>query len=152
MSQTRLMEVRVADPNDLPLVARLLFDFNTEYGEPTPEPAVLAARLAALTDADILLADDVGLALMRYRQSLWSEGLECYLAELYVVPSHRGRGIGRVLLAASIERAVARGATYMDLGTSEDDVAARHLYEAFGCRRTEGDGGPLMFVYEKELG
>lgn len=152
MSQTRLMEVRVADPNDLPLVARLLFDFNTEYGEPTPEPAVLAARLAALTDADILLADDVGLALMRYRQSLWSEGLECYLAELYVVPSHRGRGIGRVLLAASIERAVARGATYMDLGTSEDDVAARHLYEAFGFRRTEGDGGPLMFVYEKELG
>ena len=40
----------------------------------------------------------------------------------------------------------------MDLGTSEDDVAARHLYESCGFRRTEGDGGPLMFVYERDLG
>jgi hypothetical protein len=39
----------------------------------------------------------------------------------------------------------------MDLGTTEDDVAARHLYEKCGFRRTEGGAGPLMFVYEREL-
>ena len=38
------------------------------------------------------------------------------------------------------------------LPDAEDDVAARHLYEAMGLRRTEGDGGPLMFVYEMDLG
>ena len=35
-----------------------------------------------------------GLAVLRFRPSLWSEGLECYLAELYVVPRLRGRGWG----------------------------------------------------------
>ncbi len=39
----------------------------------------------------------------------------------------------------------------MDLSTSEDDVAARHLYEAEGFRRTEGEGGPLTFHYEREI-
>lgn len=145
------MNVRLASREDHPLVARLLFDFNTEFEEPTPTPAVLTERLAALTDADILLSSEVGLALLRYRPSLWSDGLECYLAELYVAPGHRGRGIGRALLTAAIEQARSRGATYMDLGTSEDDVAARHLYEALGFRRTEGDGGPLMFMYEQDL-
>ena len=31
-------------------------------------------------------------------------------------------------------------------------MAARHLYESEGFRRTEGDGGPLTFHYERELG
>jgi hypothetical protein len=40
----------------------------------------------------------------------------------------------------------------MDLGTSEDDVAARGLYESAGFTRHEGGpDGPLMSVYEREL-
>jgi hypothetical protein len=39
----------------------------------------------------------------------------------------------------------------MDLATTEDDAAARHLYESEGFRRTEGEGGPLAFHYELEL-
>ena len=30
-------------------------------------------------------------------------------------------------------------------------MAARHLYEAEGFRRTEGEGGPLTFHYEMDL-
>ena len=93
-----------------------------------------------------------GLALLRFRPSLWSEGLECYLAELYVVPDLRGRGIGRALLEAAIDRARERGADHMDLGTSEDDVAARALYTRLGFTRREGGpDGPVMFVYERPL-
>ena len=45
-----------------------------------------------------------------------------------------------------------RGAGYMDLGTSEDDVAARALYESFGFSNREGRAaGPVNFSYEREL-
>ncbi|MFL6168614.1 MAG: GNAT family N-acetyltransferase, partial [Ornithinibacter sp.] len=92
-----------------------------------------------------------GVSLLRFRPALWTEALECYLAELYVVPARRGDGLGRALLRACIDRARGRGCDFIDLSTSEDDVAARHLYESHGFRRTEGDGGPLAFHYEREL-
>jgi ribosomal protein S18 acetylase RimI-like enzyme len=55
-------------------------------------------------------------------------------------------------LEVSIETARAEGATHMELGTSEDDLAARHLYEAAGfTNRERGVDGPLMLFYEREL-
>jgi len=40
----------------------------------------------------------------------------------------------------------------MDLGTSEDDVAARALYESAGFRNRERlPDGPVMYVYERSL-
>ena len=45
----------------------------------------------------------------------------------------------------------AQGADYMFLVTSEDDLLAQRLYEAAGFRRTEGEGGPLMLAYERDL-
>ena len=41
---------------------------------------------------------------------------------------------------------------YMDLGTSEDDVAARALYESLGfVNREGGPDGPISYFYEREL-
>lgn len=89
---------------------------------------------------------------MRFRLSIWTPGLECYLAELYVVPQWRGRGIGRALMEAALDHARARGADYMDLGTAETDVAARRLYESLGFDNHEGKPrGPVNFYYEREL-
>jgi ribosomal protein S18 acetylase RimI-like enzyme len=89
---------------------------------------------------------------MRFRLSLWTPGLECYLAELYVVPSLRGHGIGRALMEAAIDLARSRGADSMDLGTAETDVAARRLYESLGFDHREGKpGGPVNLYYEREL-
>jgi ribosomal protein S18 acetylase RimI-like enzyme len=149
--------VRPAQPADLPAVGHLLDAFNREYDDPTPGPEWIAQRLGALLaagDTEVLVvggAELDGLAVSRFRPGLWSDGLECYLAELYVVPPLRGRGLGRALLAAAIERARARGADHMDLGTSEDDVAARALYERMGFTNRERPGGPIMYVYEREL-
>ena len=139
----------------LAVAGRLLHDFNTEYDDPTPGVPALASRLEQLVadgSTEVLLAGDAeGVAVLRFRPALWSLVEECYLAELYVVPGRRGSGLGRVLLRACVERAVARGCDFIDLSTSEDDVAARHLYEAEGFRRTEGEGGPLAFHYECDL-
>jgi len=139
----------------LAVAGRLLHDFNTEYDEPTPGAEALAARLEQVVadgGTEVLLAGPAeGLAVLRFRPSLWSSADECYLAELYVVPGRRGDGLGRALLQACVDRARERGCDLVDLSTSEDDVAARHLYESEGFHRTEGEGGPLAFHYEREL-
>jgi ribosomal protein S18 acetylase RimI-like enzyme len=145
------MDVRVAELADAEEIGRLLHDFNSEFGDPTPGPAKLAERVRELLAADeltVLVADD-GVAVMYFRPSLWSDALECYLAELYVVPARRGQGLGRALLDAAIGLARETGADYMCLATSEDDVAARSLYESAGF--SNRDDGSLMFFYEREL-
>ena len=44
------------------------------------------------------------------------------------------------------------GATFMELGTSEADTAARGLYEGAGFTNREGSpDGPAMLFYEREL-
>jgi len=140
--------------------AQLLHDFNAEYDEPAPPPHELAARLAELIGGDhvtVLLALErgagtaVGVAVMRVQPSVWSPAQEAYLAELYVVPSQRGQGYGRELITEAMRVARERGADYALVVTSEDDRLARRLYEAAGFRRTEGEGGPVMLAYEREL-
>ena len=134
-----------------------MHDFNTEFGEPSPSPRVLADRLFKLIEQGttaILVAGEVpaGLAILRFRAAIWSDGLECYLAELYVVPAHRRQGLGKALMTAAIQEARQRGADIMDIGVDEPDIAARHLYKSLGfTNRAGGAGGPLMYVYEREL-
>ena len=149
--------VRRAAAADAPDVGRLLHDFNTEFSDPTPGPAVLAERVARLLadgEATVLLVGGGpdGLALMRFRPAVWSDGLDAYLEELYVAPAHRGHGMGRALLETAIETARRAGARRMDLGTAETDTAARGLYESCGFTNREGEpDGPAMLFYERDL-
>jgi ribosomal protein S18 acetylase RimI-like enzyme len=151
------VSVRRATPEDAADIGRLFYEFNTEFSEKTPGPDVAAKRYKRLLenhDAVILLAGSRpdGFAQLRFRPSVYSDGLDAYLEELYVVPPKRGRGLGRALLEAAMDAAREEGATHMDLGTSEDDVAARALYESAGFTNREGGPyGPVMYVYEREL-
>lgn len=148
-------EATSADADDL---GRLLHDFSVEYDDETPGAAAFAARLRELleagTDTAALIAGDGpdGFAILRFRPSLYTPALECYLAELYVVPALRGNGIGRALMEAVLALARDRGADNIDLGTSVDDVAARALYERMGFTNREGGpDGPSMLYYERAL-
>ena len=149
--------VRRADAADAEAIGRLLHDFNAEYEQDTPPAAVVGERVRELMesgDTVVLLAGDGpdGLALMRFRPSIWIEKLECYLGELYVVPEKRGQGIGRALMDAVFEVARQKGAGHIELNTSEDDVAARALYDKLGFTNREGKpDGPVMYYYEREL-
>src|SRR5262249_23012986 len=150
-------EPRLATPADAPDVARLLHDFQIEYSEPTPEVEELAGRYRRQLEAGevtVLLVGQGpdGFAQLRIRPWVYTDGLHAYLEELYVIPALRGLGLGRGLLEAAIEEARSRGAEQMELGTSEDDVAARKLYESAGFTNREGrPDGPVMLFYEREL-
>ena len=156
MSVPPALTVLRAGPDDVAEIGRLLHDFNREFGEPTPSPKALAERFHELLAGDTVVllggSGPDGIAVLRLRPAIWTTELECYLAELYVVPDRRGHGLGRALMEAAMETARAEGATYMDLGTSEDDVAARNLYESLGFSNREGKpDGPLNFYYERDL-
>lgn len=149
--------IRRATAEDAGDVARLLHDFNTEFEEYTPGVAVLAenaARMIRAAEAVFLLGGDGpdGIAELRFRSSVWTGAPDAYLEELYVAPQRRGEGIGRALLEAAIETARDAGAKQIDLGTSEDDVAAIALYESAGFTNQEGrPDGPRMLFYERVL-
>jgi ribosomal protein S18 acetylase RimI-like enzyme len=150
-----MTEVRRAQSADADAIGRLLHDFNTEFNEFTPGPRAVAERVRnLLADDEITVlvagADLVGLAVLRFRPSLWKAALECYLEELYVVPDRRGQRIGRALMDAAIDVARHEGAADMSLGTGEDDVAARALYESLGFSNRESNGA-LNFFCEREL-
>jgi ribosomal protein S18 acetylase RimI-like enzyme len=149
--------VRTAAIGDAEPIGRLLHDFNSEFDEPTPGPRAVAERvreLLAAGEITVLLVGGKphGLAVLRFRPSIWKDALDSYLEELYVVPDRRGRGLGRALMDAAIELARREGATYMDLGTGEDDVAARALYESLGFSNRGGrPDGAVNYFYEREL-
>ncbi len=153
------VSLRRATPGDAEAVARLLHDFQAEFDEPSPGVEALAERYADLIrnrEMTVLLAGDGpdGFAQIRYRPWVYSAGQHAhsYLEELYVVPALRGRGIGRALLEAALDAARTEGATHMELGTSENDEAARSLYESAGFTNREGrPDGPVMYFYEREL-
>ena len=149
--------IRRAEPADAEAIAKLLDAFSREFDEFTPGPEALAGRVRELLTADeitVLLADGEphGVAVLRFRPALWSDALDCYVEELYVSPERRGQGLGRALMEAVIEHARRRGAAHIDLGTGEDDVVARSLYESLGFDSRGGRrDGPVNYFYEREL-
>ena len=89
--------MRRGEADDAEAIGRLLHEFNSEFDEPTPGPRRLTERVRQLLADDeitVLLAGagPDGLAVLRFRPDIWTQGLECYLAELYVVPARPRTG------------------------------------------------------------
>jgi ribosomal protein S18 acetylase RimI-like enzyme len=67
------------------------------------------------------------------------------LYDIVVDPTHRGQGVGRVLLDATLEALKAKGAPRVVLSTAERNEAAQRLFARAGFRRT-------MIEMTRELG
>ncbi|MEK0449673.1 MAG: hypothetical protein RL088_1941 [Verrucomicrobiota bacterium] len=68
--------------------------------------------------------------------------------DFYVASALRGRGIGRMLMAAVEQKARATGCCKLTLEVQENNSRAQRLYAAFGFERghyAEGAGGSLFF-------
>jgi len=69
----------------------------------------------------------------------WEENAVCYLQDLFVDPSTRGKGVGEALIRAVQRRARQEGWANVYWQTAEDNPRARRLYDKL-------TGGPSGFV------
>ncbi len=77
----------------------------------------------------------VGVAAMSWSFSLEHGGRGVWLDELYVVPEHRGQGLGTALLEAARAAAIAGGAVAMELEVEAGHERVFSLYERHGFTR-----------------
>ncbi|MEU6413891.1 GNAT family N-acetyltransferase [Microbispora sp. NPDC046933] len=99
---------------------------------------------------DVLMAREQGsgavvgcVALLAYPGAVFE------LAKMAVTPAAQGRGIGRQLIAAAIDRARALGAARLFLGTNSKLAPAIHLYEEAGFVRITRDRLPVADYYAR---
>jgi GNAT superfamily N-acetyltransferase len=114
------LTIRPARAEDAGILAALVRELNAHQGDPTDRFDAAAARRDGFGDPrrfETLLAETdgqpVGYALFvpAYESAYALAGL--YVADLYVVPSHRRRGVGRALLAALATEARTRGLGFL---------------------------------------
>jgi ribosomal protein S18 acetylase RimI-like enzyme len=146
--------IRPAAPTDLPaigrlgaLLVRLHHDFDpkrflpatprTEHayasflGTQLEEPNVVV--LVAERDGEVLSYTYAGVEGHDYMSLRGPAGV---LYDIVVDPAHRGHGIGRMLLEATLAALTARGAPRVVLSTAERNEPAQRLFARAGFRRT----------------
>ncbi len=156
MNDARDLEPRLATPRDAPQLARLLRDFNTEYGWPSPDADVVAVRLTRqLEGADtfsvVAGSPPVALALVTLRPNVWYDGPVAMLDELYVQPHLRRRGIGAAIIGRFLEIARERGVGLIQINVDEPDVDAQRFYRRHGFSDTDGPDHDRALYFHMEL-
>ncbi len=147
---------RQATADDADDVARLLHDFNSEFGTSSPGAEVLAVRLRALLAGDATIAllagtPPVAVALVTLRTNVWYAGPVALLDELYVAPELRGQGIGSAIIGRVVSISRARGVDLIEINVDEGDVDARRFYERHGFSSTEPGSTERAVYYFQEL-
>lgn len=102
-------------------------------------PATTAATWARLMDAHSPLKARVaiidgkpqGFAIHLHHPSTWVAGDDCYLEDLFVTASARGKGLGRALIDDLATVARARGWHRLYWHTDEGNTRARALYDSY---------------------
>lgn len=129
--------IRRAVPEDGPAVQDFVFATLRSYGL-EPDPTGLDADVltfgAASGSALELVAEADGAVVGSVMVS--PRGPDTgWLSKFFVASAHRGRGIGRILLAAAMEKARAAGYRRLELETRTIFPEAAHLYESTGWVR-----------------
>jgi predicted N-acetyltransferase YhbS len=142
------LSIRDARPSDHAAIRDLLQAAYQEYAAVLP-PTVFDRYLADILDVDgrartgrLLVAEHGGRAVgtATYYDDAAAEGVGwptgwAGVRALGVDPAVRGRGVGRALMRACLERAQAAGAAVLCLHTGEFMTAAVAMYLAMGFRR-----------------
>jgi ribosomal protein S18 acetylase RimI-like enzyme len=135
------MEVRLATPDDLPVLLPLVERFWAFERLPWNEVdvcAVLAALLADATLGRVLLAwrDDrlIGYLTLTFGYSIEHRGRDALVDELYVEPDARALTAGTQLLESAAELCRAMAITRVHLEVDHTNPRAHALYARLGFR------------------
>jgi GNAT superfamily N-acetyltransferase len=132
--------IRDVLPDDFPEWKNLWDGYNTFYGRQGPtalRPEITQMTWSRFFDAyepvHALVAVDggalVGIAHYLFHRSTIQIAPTCYLQDLFTSTAARGRGVGRALIAAVYERAVAADAGRLYWQTHESNSTAMALYD-----------------------
>jgi ribosomal protein S18 acetylase RimI-like enzyme len=136
-----LVNISVAGIEDEEEILPLMIAFNELEGIPWRPESMTAALRRVLRGQEIglvLLAratasrDVVGYCLATFGYDLEFAGRDAFITELFVEPASRGRGVGRALLDAMIERLRGCGVRAVHLMVRPENERARSLYESIG--------------------
>ena len=138
---TSLSVIREARPEDLQAVAALCRDHAAFERAPVPDNG-LAERLSRVffgpsPRAFCLVVECsgalVGYATWSLEFSTWRAAEYAHVDCLYLDASCRGRGLGRSVMEALAQRALAVGATHLEWQTPEWNAPAARFYESLGA-------------------
>jgi ribosomal protein S18 acetylase RimI-like enzyme len=151
--------IRRAGESDAPAVVEVLRRAFAEYRPLYTERGFSATTpdleqiLSRMQEGPVWVAEEA--ACIAGTVSAILRGSECYVRGMAVSPESGGRGIGRLLLRAVEEFALAAGARSSTLSTTPFLTHAIHLYESCGYRRTHSGPhdlyGTPLFTMTKDL-
>ena len=134
------VELQPLGRGDFEVAVRMMREL---YGLPDAAPSPHRSTYDAyVNDPDaapfLAIADGepAGLILFRFRRRLNHATFEGWVSDLFVADTFRGRGIGRMLLAAVTEEWRLRQGHALVLEAGDDRDAARQLYESAGFRQS----------------
>jgi ribosomal protein S18 acetylase RimI-like enzyme len=146
--------IRPATPADLPRIGRLgalLVEEHNEFdalrflAAKTRTPADYGAFMSRQLDnpdVAVLVADDQGdvigyaYAAVEGYDYMSLRGPAGVLHDIIVDPDYRRRGVGRLLLDATLAYLKSRGSPRVVLSTAEHNATAQRLFASVGFRRT----------------
>ena len=140
------LQLRPATPADVPQILSFIRELAAYEREPD---AVYATEADLLRDGfgstkrfDCLIAEwtesgaitAVGFALYFHNYSTWRGHAGIHVEDLYVQPTHRGRGVGKALLTRIAAIAAAEGCSRLQWDVLEWNTPAIGFYQEMGAQ------------------
>ena len=137
--------IRKARKSDLPAIKRLLAELidamdDTECIDMRVAPGVWERLLADARSHFLVAAaggTSVGLIHFTTRQTVLHRSPSGMIDELVVTAGYQGKGIGKQLVLAAIERCRQLGCCEVEVSTEQTNLEAREFYRKCGFDKTE---------------
>jgi GNAT superfamily N-acetyltransferase len=138
--------IREAEPKDAPAILRLikaLAEYEKMLDDVQTDEARIGATLfgerpRAFCDIAEVAGEPVGYAIWLYSYSTFSGRHGIYLEDLFVLPEHRGAGIGKALLQGLAKRCIAEGLGRLDWAVLDWNDPSIGFYRSLGAKPSEG--------------
>jgi len=130
------IKIREATTKDIAEIVALIQEFARENEDESPITSVFVETYLASPVDFILLAEHdgqvAGLLSYSLNLNLWHAAAGCYIADVFVRESLRGKGVGTGLLQYILKKAESEGCAELSLTVETDNPRAQALYKRLG--------------------